>query len=122
MVHRMNEDFLRAERTGRRFRFAGGEDPAMEVKIMRSLMTSTALVAAMLLTVPAAAQQQQQQLSGTGQFCIKGATGPIKCEYQTMAQCDQARPAGSADQCMPRSQAEGTVGVGTPAPKPPAAK
>jgi len=91
----------------------------MEVKLMRSLMTSTALVAAMLLTVPAVAQQQQQQqLSGTGQFCIKGATGPVKCEYQTMAQCEQARPAGSADQCLSRSQAEGTVGLGTPAPKP----
>ena len=94
----------------------------MEVKIMRSLMTSTALVAAMLLTVPAVAQQQQQQqqqrLSGTGQFCIKGATGPVNCEYQTMAQCEQARPAGSADQCLSRSQAEGTVGLGTPAQKP----
>ena len=97
----------------------------MEVKIMRSLLTSTALVAAMLLTVPAVAQQQpqQQRLSGTGQFCIQAsAGGPVKCEYQTMAQCDQARSAGSADQCLSRSQAEGTVGLGTPAPKPPAAK
>jgi hypothetical protein len=88
---------------------------------MRSLVMSTALVAAMLLAGPVVAQQQQQQqLSGTGQFCLKGATGPIRCEYQTMAQCDQARPAGSADQCLSRSEAEGTVGVGTPAPKPPA--
>ena len=88
---------------------------------MRSLVMSTALVAAMLFAGPVVAQQQQQQqLSGTGQFCLKGATGPIRCEYQTMAQCDQARPAGSADQCLSRSEAEGTVGVGTPAPKPPA--
>ena len=94
----------------------------MEVKAMRSLMTSTALVAAMLLAGPAVAQQQQQQLSGTSEFCIKGATGPIKCEYQTMAQCEQARPAGSADQCLSRSQAAGTVGSGSPAPKAPAPK
>ena len=93
----------------------------MEVKTMRSLMTSTALVAAMLLAGPAVAQQQQQ-LSGTEQFCIKGATGPVKCEYQTMAQCEQARPAGSADQCLSRSQAAGTVGSGSPAPKAPAPK
>lgn len=51
-----------------------------------------------------------QQLTGTGQFCIKGATGPIKCEYQTMEQCQHARPQGSSDQCVARSQAEGTVG------------
>jgi hypothetical protein len=96
--------------------FAGHGDSAMEVKIMRSLMTSTALVAAMLLT-PAVAQEQQK-LVGTGQFCIQGATGPIKCEYPTMAACEQARPAGSPDKCLSRSQAEGTVGVGTPAPAP----
>ena len=51
----------------------------------------------------------QQQMTGTGEFCIKGATGPAKCEYQTMAQCDQARPQGSADQCVTRSQAAGTT-------------
>jgi hypothetical protein len=96
--------------------FAGGEDPAMEVQIMRSLMTSAALVAAMLVAGPVAAQQQQ--LTGTGQFCIQGATGPIKCEYPTMAACEQARPAGSADKCLSRSEAEGTVGVGKPAPAP----
>jgi len=92
----------------------------MEVKTMRSLITSTALVTAMFLAGPAVAQQQQ--LSGTEQFCIKGATGPVKCEYQTMAQCEQARPAGSADQCLSRSQAAGTVGSGSPAPKAPAPK
>lgn len=69
---------------------------------------ATALVAATLFVGSAVAQQQQ--LSGTGQFCLKGATGPIKCEYQTMAQCDQARPQGSPDQCVSRSQAQGTIG------------
>ena len=51
----------------------------------------------------------QQQLIGTGQFCIKGASGPVKCEYHTMAQCDEARPKGSPEQCLSRPQAEGTV-------------
>jgi len=72
---------------------------------MRAMMTSTVLVAATLFVGSAVAQQQ---LSGTGQFCIKGPTGPIKCE--TMEQCQQARPQGSADQCLSRSQAQGTVG------------
>ena len=83
---------------------------------MRSLMMATALVAAMFAAPPVAAQQQQ--LSGTGQFCIEGATGPIRCEYPTMAACEQARPAGSADKCLSRAEAQGTVGAGTPAPEP----
>jgi hypothetical protein len=80
-----------------------------------TLFTGTALVAATLLMAPAVAQNQQQ-VTGAGQFCIKGASGPIKCEYQTMAQCEQARPSGSPDQCVARSEA-GTVGR-APAPTP----
>jgi hypothetical protein len=75
---------------------------------MRAITTSTALIAATLLVGSAVAQQQQ--LTGTGQFCIKSAAGPIKCEYQTMAQCEQARPAVSSDQCVSRAQAQGTIG------------
>jgi hypothetical protein len=83
---------------------------------MRAMTISTALVAATLLTGSAMAQQQ---LTGTGQFCLKGASGPVKCGYQTMAQCEQARPQGSSDQCMSRPDAAaGTVGgPGTSAPR-----
>ena len=77
---------------------------------MKPLTTSTALLAAILFMGPAVAQTQQQQVTGTGPFCIKGASGPIKCAYQTMAQCQEARPSGSADQCVERAQAQGTVG------------
>ena len=83
---------------------------------MRALLTATALVAAILFTGSAVAQQK---LTGTAPFCIKGATGPIKCEYQTMAQCQQARP--SSEQCLSRSEVEGTIGGPTrrePAPAP----
>jgi hypothetical protein len=74
---------------------------------MQAITACTTLVALSLIAGTAVAQQQ---VTGTGAFCIKGATGPIKCEYQTMAQCDQARPQGSADQCVTRSQAAGTTG------------
>jgi hypothetical protein len=76
---------------------------------MKPLMISTGLLAATLFAGPAVAQNQQQ-VTGTGQFCIKGGNGPVKCEYQTMAQCQQARPLGSTDQCVDRAQAQGTVG------------
>jgi hypothetical protein len=76
---------------------------------MKPLMISTALLAATLFMGPAIAQNQQK-ITGTEPICIKGESGPIKCEYQTMAQCQEARPLGSTDQCVNRSQAEGTVG------------
>jgi hypothetical protein len=78
---------------------------------MRAMMTSTALIAAAMFTGSALAQQQQ--LTGTSQYCIKGASGPIKCEYHTMADCEQGKT-GSSDQCVPRSQVGGTVGGPTP--------
>jgi hypothetical protein len=74
---------------------------------MRVLLISTVLVTPAFFMGPAIAQQQ---LTGTAQFCIKGPTGPIKCEYQTMAQCQEARPQGPSDQCVPRAEAEGTIG------------
>ena len=82
---------------------------------MRTPTIST-VAAAIALFMGSAFAQNQQQLSGTGQFCIKGASGPVKCEYQTLAECEQARPTGSPDQCVTRSVA-GTVGR-APAPAP----
>ena len=58
---------------------------------MKPLTISTALLAAALFAGPSAAQNQQQ-VTGTGQFCLKGQSGPVKCEYQTLAQCHQALP------------------------------
>ena len=78
---------------------------------MRAMTMSTTLVAAGLFIGSAAAQQQ---IAGSGQFCLKGPTATIKCEYQTMAQCQQERPANENDRCISRSQAEGTVGGPVP--------
>jgi hypothetical protein len=72
------------------------------------------IIAALLALISAgcsmASAAAQQQLTGTGEFCIKGPTGPIKCEFQTMEQCQQQRPSGSADQCLQHSQVQSTVG------------
>jgi hypothetical protein len=72
-------------------------------------LAGTAALLAVFIVGPAAAQKQQQ-IVGTAQFCIKGASGPIKCEYPTMAQCDQAKPQGSNDQCVERSEAQSPRG------------
>ena len=77
---------------------------------MKAVMIFSFVAATLFMGPAFAQQQQQQQLSGTAGFCMKGPTGPIKCEYQTMAQCEQARPQSSLEQCVSRPQAEGTVG------------
>jgi hypothetical protein len=74
---------------------------------MKTVMVLGALVGAMFVIGSAVAQQQ---ITGTGEFCVKGPTGPIKCEYGSMAQCQQGRPQNENDQCISRSQAEGSVG------------
>ena len=62
----------------------------------------------------------QQRITGSGQFCIQGPTGPIRCEFATMEQCQQLRPPSENDRCVSRSQAAGTVGgpAREPAPMP----
>jgi hypothetical protein len=65
-----------------------------------------------VLATPAAAQM------GTGQFCLKGPTGSAQCNFQTMAQCEAAKPAGLSSQCFDRSQLQGTTGSGANAPAP----
>jgi uncharacterized protein DUF3551 len=78
---------------------------------MRTLIAASAVTFA-LLTTPSVAQ------TGTGKFCLKSPTGAAQCAYQTMAQCEQAKPAGSPSQCLDRSQVQGTTGSGAGAPSP----
>jgi hypothetical protein len=77
---------------------------------MRTLIASSALVAAALLTTPQLAAAQSSP------FCLKSVSGVTNCIYQSMAQCEQAKPAGSADQCLSAAQAGGTTGQGQPQP------
>jgi hypothetical protein len=78
---------------------------------MRTLIAASALTLA-LMSTPSVAQ------TGTGQFCLKGPTG-TQCNFQTMAQCESAKPAGMASsQCIDRTQLQGTTGSGGAAPSP----
>jgi hypothetical protein len=78
---------------------------------MTIMVGLSALVGATLFIGSASAQQQ---VTGTDQFCIRGPTGPIKCDYQSMAQCEQARPRNENDRCVSRSQTEPTFGGPAP--------
>jgi len=77
------------------------------------LIASSALVAAALLTTPQLAAAQSSP------FCLKSVSGVTNCIYQSMAQCEQAKPAGSADQCLSAAQAGGTTGQGNQQPQMP---
>jgi hypothetical protein len=75
---------------------------------MRTLTAATGMLAiALALPVTAAAAP-----SGTAPFCLKTATGEVRCAFATMGECEQARPSTSAGQCITRSDAEGTTGLG----------
>jgi hypothetical protein len=54
-------------------------------------------------------------------FCLKSASGMLSCAYHSMILCEQAKQPNSADQCIPRSQADVTTGssaapLGSPRP------
>jgi Protein of unknown function (DUF3551) len=83
--------------------------PHTRGETMRVLIAASALTLA-LLSTPSVAQ------TGSGRFCLKGPSGAAQCNFQTMAQCEQAKPAGSTSQCLDRSQVQGTTGSGAPSP------
>jgi len=60
----------------------------------------------------AAASGAAAAQSGTAPFCIQTAAG-ARCVFATMADCEQAARSTSA-QCMTRSDAHGTTGLGEP--------
>ena len=79
---------------------------------MRMLVASSSLVAIAMLTTPQLASAQNAP------YCLKSVSGATNCIYQTMAQCEQAKIANSADQCLSTTQA-GTVGQGNQQPQTP---
>jgi hypothetical protein len=51
--------------------------------------------------------------TGTAPFCLQTAGG-ARCVFGTMAECESARGSSSAGQCMTRTDANGTTGLGEP--------
>jgi hypothetical protein len=72
---------------------------------MKILAVSVALIA--LHWIPPAAAQ-----SGNAQYCIQTAAG-ARCVFDTMGDCERTRGNSSA-QCMTRTDAHGTTGLGEP--------
>jgi hypothetical protein len=88
---------------------------------MRTTIASCAVVAvAALLATPTISVAQTPM--GDAPICLKSASGSTSCVYRTMTDCQQAKLAGSADQCLDKSQAGATTGAGgamSPPPSPP---
>jgi len=87
---------------------------------MRTMIASCAVAASALLAAPMISVAQTPM--GDAPFCLKSASGPTSCVYRTMTECEQAKRAGSTDQCVDKSVAGGTTGAGgamSPSPSPP---
>ena len=59
------------------------------------------------LSHPAAGQ------SGTAQFCLQTPAG-ARCVFASMAECERSRESSSTGQCITRTDARGTTGLGEP--------
>jgi hypothetical protein len=70
----------------------------------------TLIASAALLTLSAALSVAAAQ-TGNAPFCLKTTTGLLNCSFPSLAQCEQAR-GSSSGQCMTRSDAGGTTGLG----------
>jgi hypothetical protein len=74
---------------------------------MRVLVASAAIIAFHAMPQVAAAQ------TGTAPFCLQTAAG-ARCVFATMGECERARTSSSSGQCMTRTDAHGTTGLGEP--------
>jgi hypothetical protein len=87
---------------------------------MRTVIASSALVAVALTAVPPTAfAQARQEQPPQNRFCLEiRAEGQARCAYQTLAQCERARPRGSTDRCFDRTYLiAATPPDGTSAPR-----
>jgi hypothetical protein len=83
---------------------------------MPARMAISGVVAAALAAAPEVA------LAQGAPFCLKSASGMLSCAYHSMIMCEQAKQPNSADQCVPRLQADVTTGssaapLGSPRPR-----
>jgi hypothetical protein len=79
---------------------------------MKVLVVSAAIMA--FSAVPQVAVAQ----TGSAPFCLQTLTS-VRCVYATMADCERARRDSSNDQCITRTDAQGTTGLGEPPARPP---
>jgi hypothetical protein len=83
---------------------------------MQTRIGAVSLVVVVLVAAP------RLGLAQGAPFCLKSASGTLSCAYHSMILCEQAKQPNSADQCVPRLQADVTTGssaapLGSPRPR-----
>jgi hypothetical protein len=83
---------------------------------MQTNFATASMIAAALVAAP------RLGLAQGAPFCLKSASGTLNCAYHSMILCEQAKQPNSADQCVPRLQADVTTGssaapLGSPRPR-----
>ncbi len=72
---------------------------------MKTILTSSALVASLLFAATPAAVAQQN-----GKFCLKGGdSGADNCSYETMEQCRAAMKGTSTESCIANTATSGAA-------------
>jgi hypothetical protein len=72
------------------------------------LLTGPAVIVALYASTPLAAAQ-----TGNSPFCLQTAAG-ARCVFTTMGECERARTSSASGQCITRTDAQGTTGLGEP--------
>jgi hypothetical protein len=62
----------------------------------------------LLCAIPHVAAAQ----TGAAPFCLQTVGGGVRCVFGTMGECERARANPSSSQCITRSDAQGTTGLG----------
>jgi hypothetical protein len=78
---------------------------------MRGLVTSASILALCAMPEVVAAQ------TGNAPFCLQTGAG-VRCIYATADDCERARGSLSSDQCITRTDALGSTGLGEPSARP----
>jgi hypothetical protein len=72
-----------------------------------------ALAAVATLIAVHAGPQLAAAQTGTAEFCLQSAGG-TRCVFTTMGECERARTRTPSGQCITRTDAHGTTGLGEP--------
>ncbi len=86
------------------------------MKTLTTLTAVAALIAGMSIAGAASSMDKSNAMSGssmhitgTSQFCIKGASGALNCEYASLSACQKVAKSGESCEAKPST----TTGSGT---------
>jgi hypothetical protein len=86
------------------------------MKTLTALTAAVALIAGMSVASAQTSSMDKSStmgstsmhVTGTGQFCIKGASGALNCEYASLSACQKVAKSGESCEAKPSTTGSGT--------------